>query len=144
MLAILLGYKPLFDFRYWLHPRPVPLGPSLVGNILVFFGWFLIVAVVLRLVSRAIKKRDGLKAAVLRRLSTLLGQTGALGLLFLFFTYEQLPVLGMRGWFLLLFLYFLIRLAFIVVWFVRDYPREKARRTEHQRLARYLPNTAGR
>ncbi len=128
-----------FDYHYWINFHPVPLGPSLVGGAVIFFAWFLIAALALRIAARGMRKNDPLKTDVLRRFSKLLAATGALGLLFLFFAYEQLPLLGMRFWFLLLLALFLILLGRAVAHVVREYPRLRAELDERARLERYLP-----
>jgi len=141
-MDFLRGFAPFLDPRYWLNPRPVPLGPSLVGGILAFFSWFLVVAVVLLLIARGMKKDNPLKAGIFRRFSRLMAYTGTIGLLLLFFAYEQLPLLGMRFWVLLLFFLFIGWLARIVVYIVRDYPRKKTDIDERKRLEKYLPGAA--
>lgn len=140
MLEFLRGFKAFLDYKYWLNPRPVPLGPSLVGGIFAFFGWFLIIGLGLYLLARWLKKSRPLEAGVLRRFARLLFNTGLLGLLFLLFTYEQLPFLGMRLWFLLVFILFLYWLVRAIIYFVRDYPKFKSKENERQRLEKYLPN----
>lgn len=133
------GYAPLLDFHYWFNPRPVPLGPSLVGGILAFFVWFLVAAVALWLIARGLRKDDPLKAGIVRRFSGLLGASGSIGLFLLLCAYEQLPLLGMRFWTLFLFIMFVIWLCRIIAYIVRDYPARRAEIAERQRLQRYLP-----
>lgn len=138
-MDFLRGFAPFLDYRYWFNPRPVPLGPSLFGGILAFFGWFLIVAVALWLMARGLRKEDPLRAGMLRRFARLLAWTGSIGLLLLLFAYEQLPLLGMRFWVLFLFIMFVIWLCRIITYIVRDYPLSRAQVTERQRLEKYLP-----
>jgi hypothetical protein len=135
----LKGFAPLLDYKYWSNTHPVPLGSSLVAGIFAFFGWFILLALVLWLLSRWLKVGDRLKADIFRRFSGLLFSTGLLGLLVLFLTYEQLPLLGMRFWFLLVAVYFVARLVVTVAYTVRDYPAAKARAAERKRLTKWLP-----
>lgn len=138
-MEFLAGFAPFLDIKYWFNVRPVPLGPSLVGGIFAFFGWFIIVTIILRVVAYGLKRQDPIKAGIFRRIASLLATTGLLGLMFLFFSYEQLPFLGMRFWFLFLFLGFTAWLLRIALYVVRDYPALKHERAEQQRLRRYLP-----
>jgi len=138
-MQFLRGFAPFLDYHYWLNPSPVPLGPSLAGGILVFFAWFLIAALALYLVNHGMKKDNSLKAENLKRIAHLLSTTGFLGLIFLFFSYEQLPFLGMRFWFFLLFILFIAWLIRIIIYIVRDYPKKKAEKEERSRLEKYLP-----
>lgn len=129
----------LLDYRYWLNPNPVPLGPSLVGSVFVFFAWFVVAAVALIIGAGVLKKRNVMLATAFRRFSALFAVTGLSGLLLLFFAYEQIPVFGMRLWLLPLAAYFFVKLSRIVLYVARDYPRERERAIERERLERYLP-----
>jgi hypothetical protein len=133
-----LAFSPLLDPRYWINPTPVPLGSSLVGSLFVFFAWFLLVAIVLVSVAAWLRKKDQLKAKILRRLSGASAWTAILGLLALFFAYEQIPVFGMRLWFLLVGVYLAYRLVRIVLYVVRQYPQEKAIADERALRERYM------
>ncbi|MFA6604023.1 MAG: hypothetical protein WCT10_04270 [Patescibacteria group bacterium] len=133
------GFAPFLDYRYWLNPNPVPLGPSLVGGILIFFLWFLVVAAILAIIARSLKRDHALKAGVFNRFASLLFWTGFLGLASLFCAYEQVPLFGMRFWFLLTFTVLLVWLVRVVIYVARDYPRLRTELDEKKRLAKYLP-----
>lgn len=138
-MGFLKGFSAFLDYKYWLNPRPVPLGPSLAAGILIFFCWFLLVALILWLIARAFRKSDALKADLFRRFARLFSTTGIVGLLLLFFAYEQAPILGMRFWTLILFIYFFIRLGLNIAYAARDYPGLKANVSERQRFEKWLP-----
>ncbi len=140
-MDFLRGFAPFLDYHYWFNPRPVPLGPSLVGGIAAFFGWFLVVALVLLLIARGLKKEEPLRSGIFRKFARLMGYTGGIGLVLLLFAYEQLPLLGMRFWVLFLFILFLVWLIRIIAYVVRDYPRRKAEINERRRLEKYLPGS---
>ncbi|MEK9152004.1 MAG: hypothetical protein AAB692_01425, partial [Patescibacteria group bacterium] len=95
------------------------LGPTLVGSIFTFFAWFLIAWAAMVLLSRGLRKNEPLKAKLLRRFASVFGSTGLIGLLFLFFAYEQLPILQMRFWMLPLFGYFCYRLSRLAFHLIR-------------------------
>jgi len=138
-MGFLAGYAAFLDIRYWINPFPVPLGPSLVSQIFGFFAFFVVAAVALYVVAHTLRKKDELRANLLRRLGGPLLVTGVFGLFCLFFAYEQAPFLGMRFWFLLVMTYFLVRLGMIVSYAVRDYPGLRSAQAEKQNLAQYLP-----
>jgi hypothetical protein len=139
MLAFLKGFSAFLSFRYWVNPYPVPLGPSLAGGILAFFGWFLVLAVILFVVARGLKKKDRLKYEVIRRFGWLLFATGTWGLIELFLAYEQIPVLGMRLGFLIIFIYFVVKLVLVTIYAVREYPVKRDAATEKARREKWLP-----
>jgi hypothetical protein len=139
-MHFLAGYAALLNYRYWIDFRPVPLGPSLVGSVVVFFGWFLLAAIVLYLVARHFRHRDlHLLEEALYRFARPMLWTAVLGYIFLFFSYEQVPLLGMRLWFLLLFILFSVWLIQAIVFAVRDYPHLRKNESERQRFEKYLP-----
>ena len=138
-MGFLRGYAAFLDYRYWLNLRPVPLGPSLVGGILSFFAWFLVASLALRIAARVMKKKDARKADLLFRFARPLSTTGILGLLFLFFSYEQVPLLGMRLWFLLTFVLLIVWVGRVVKFAVTEYPALRREDDEKARLRKYLP-----
>ncbi|MFH1047434.1 MAG: hypothetical protein V1738_03980 [Patescibacteria group bacterium] len=141
-MHFLAGYAALLDYRYWINPRPIPLGPTLVDSIVAFFGWFLLASIVLYFVSRHVRKNDRLMEDVVRRFARLMLLTAFLGYLFLFFAYEQIPLLGMRFWFLLLFFVFSFWLVRAIVFAVRDYPEIRQHEADRLRFKKYLPNAS--
>lgn len=138
-MGFLRGYAAFLEYRYWLNLHPVPLGPSLVGSILSFFAWFLVASLALRVVARVMKKKDGRKSDLLLRFARPLSTTGLLGLLFLFFSYEQVPLLGMRLWFLLTFVLLIVWLGRVVKFAVTEYPALRREDEEKARLRKYMP-----
>jgi hypothetical protein len=141
-MQFLVGYAALLDYQYWINPRPVPLGPTLVGSIFAFFGWFVIASVGLYFLARHLKKHDHLKQDLVRRFARVLSTTAVLGYTVLFFSYEQLPVLGMRLWFLLVFVLFTIWMVRAIMFALKEYPRLKRSEVERKRYEKYLPKTA--
>lgn len=139
MLSFLRGFKAFLEWQYWLNPNPVPLGPSLVGGIMSFFGWFVVAGVALSVIAGWLKKRDRLKSQAIGRFSSPVFWTGIFGLLALFFAYEQIPFFGRRLWFLLVFVVFVAWLIPPVLFVARDYPRERRALAEKARFEKWLP-----
>ncbi len=138
-MDVLRGYAPFLNYHYWLNPNPVPIGPSLASQMLAFFAWFVVVAIAARATAHVLRKKDQLRADVLKRFARMLFWSGALGLLALFFAYEQTPFFGMRLWFLVIFLMFMVWLGYTAVFVVREYPRRRAAIEERKQLEKYLP-----
>lgn len=139
MMTFLAGYSALLQPSYWFNPNPVPLGPSLAGGMFAFFAWFMAAGVAFWLLAAWFKKRDRLKRQVADKLATTLFWPGLFAMLALFSNYEQIPLFGMRFWFLpaiVMFLYWLIR---AVIYMVRDVPKERMRLAEKERVERWLP-----
>ncbi len=138
-MDFLRGYSAFLKYQYWFNPNPVPLGPSLVSQILAFFGFFVVAAIALRVAAHVFRKKDVLRADILKRFARLLAWTGVLGLLALFVAYEQVPFFGMRFWFLPIFALFLIWLGRIAWFVVRDHPLRRRMAEERTQMEKYLP-----
>ncbi len=138
-MDFLRGYAAFLDYRYWLSLHPVPLGPSLVGGVFSFFAWFIVASVALRLVARGLKKREPLRADLLRRFARPLSTAGILGLLCLLFAYEQVPILNMRLWFLLTFILFAVGVGWAAGYLAKEYPALLREDAERKRIGKYLP-----
>ena len=138
-MAFLRGYAVLLDYRYWTNLRPVPFGPSLVGGIFSFFAWFLVAAVALAVLAVLLKKKDPRRAQLLKRFAKPLAWGGFLGLMCLFFAYEQVPILNMRLWFLLTLVLFAWQTGRAVQFAVKEYPGLRRDDAERQRIEKYLP-----
>lgn len=138
-MDFLRGYAPLLDHRYWLNLRPVPFGPSLVGGIFSFFTWFVVASIALRVASRMLRKKDPRLADLLKRFARPLSTAGLLGLLCLFFAYEQVPVLNMRLWFLLTLVFFAWQTGKAVAFAMQEYPSLRRGDAEKQRIEKYMP-----
>ena len=137
----LAGYSAFLDYHYWSNVRPVPLGPSLVGGFVFFLGWFLMAGLALTIATYVVKKSgDKLKAKVLSKFASAMVNTGLLGYLFLFFAYEQLPVLGMRIWAVLWLALFCLWTANAVKFATNEYPARRSRLARLQALQKYLPS----
>ena len=128
----------MLDQAFWFNRAPAAMSASLVGGIVAFFGWFLLMAAALAVLSRGSRKANPLRADAYRRFASLLFWSGLLGWLVLFCTYEQVPFFGMRFWFLMVAVLFLAWLARIVWYLSRDYPRRRKEMQERERFTKYL------
>ncbi len=137
-MAIFRGYAAFLDYKYWLNLHPVALGPDLVTGILSFFAWFIVAAVILWLAARSLKKKQPRYGQLARKFASPLFGAGVMGMLLLFFSYEQVPVLGMRLWFLLLCLYFLFEIGRLANYVVIDFPHLRHEDMERARLMKYM------
>ncbi len=139
MMTFLAGYAVLLRPSYWFNPNPVQLGPSLVGSLFSFFAWFMGAGIAFWLIGIWFKKRDKLMRQVSGKLAVTLFWPGVFATLALFTNYEQVPMFGMRLWFLPAVVLFFWWLAKAVIFIVRDVPKERARQAERERIDKWLP-----
>ena len=129
----------LLTLPYWFAQLPFPFIPVVFYGLLAIFGIFVIVGVVLNLVAKrkhaSLYWRDGYAF-----IAANLFQTGLVGLVLVWLTEEQVGFFGMRFWFPVLAVAFLVRLAFTVKRMVKDLPPKAAAFAEHARIEKYLPH----
>ncbi len=136
----ILAFSPLLNPGYWFNTNPVPFGASLVGSLFVFFAWFIVLAIGLLVAARWFKAKNTARAEVLKRFASVSFWTGLLGLIVLFFSYEQIPFFGIRAWFLAVGAFMLYKVVRIVLYIVREYPQEQAKAEEKRLQDRYMPH----
>ncbi|MDO8583804.1 MAG: hypothetical protein Q7R83_01345 [bacterium] len=91
--------RPLFDLGFWFHVQALPFTPVL-GTIIY---WFMVAVLIAGLVTRLLllkPKWDKEMRRSLRGISALLLFAGATGLLLYAFTWQLVPVLSMRFFYL--------------------------------------------
>jgi phosphatidylglycerophosphate synthase len=105
--------------------------------LLIFFlvifvlGWFF------RLAKK--KTSDRFVAAAWRRLATVGLTMGAIGLLFWFFSFEEVRLFGARFWYLVWLLGVVVWLVKIWIGFYRLAPRARAAEAARRQREKYLP-----
>jgi hypothetical protein len=123
------------NYKYWLNLRP----ESLEGGAQKYFTILVILFFVLTLVFSFLKSRNkNLYSRVLRKLYTFFLTNFIIGLLLLFFTYETVPFLSSRFWFLLWAAGIIFWLYFIVKEVVRV-PKIKQELEKEKEFKKYIP-----
>jgi len=126
--------KYLLSFSYWFNLRPESLAP-LASRIFIAFISLLIIASLLLL---WLKNRKSLYRPVLRKLYNFcLGNT-IIGLLFLFFNYENAIFFSARFWLALWLIIMIIWLVFILKG-LKQIPLQKQKLSQEQIYKKYLP-----
>jgi len=130
--------RPLLQVSYWLDISP-PLMDELMGQVIFWcFAIFLIVGAVIRVVGSK-RKDDKFVIATFNKFGTLFLASGFLGLLFYFFSYEQIYLFGARFWFLVIGITFLVWLGYIIRYIKKTVPKEKAKIAEREKFEKYMP-----
>lgn len=127
--------KNLLTVGYWINMRPEtlsPLGFKLLG---MFLGGLAVFAFISYLLKT---RKRGLYFKIWRNLQTLCLTNLFIGLMLLFFSYESLPFLAMRLWFLLWGLGILAWLGFILK-VLMTIPKEKKKMSKEKEFKKYIP-----
>lgn len=136
--SFMVDFSSLLNPKYWFDLTPAPMSGLTEKILLVFFSVIFLCGLFLRLAEKR-KRLDRFAARAVRSTSRLGVTMGCLGLLLLFFSYEQVRLFGSRFWFFL----WVLGALFWLVWIGRDYykvaPREKVAEDIRKQRERYLP-----
>ncbi len=126
----------LLSLQYWVNMRP----GSLSGLAMQAFLIFVIALVALGFVTFLLKKKKsaGLYKKVWQRLNSFSIGNTVIGIIIMFFTYEQLPFLSMRLWLLLWLVGMAVWLGFIVKSLLQV-PILKEQLAKEQEYQKYIP-----
>ncbi len=127
--------KNFFNYNYWFTLRPT----SLDGGMLKYFAILVVLFFVFTLILAFIKsKNKNLYSRIFRKLYTFCLSNFIIGLLLLFFTYEMVPFLSSRFWFLLWAAGIFIWVYFIAKEFL-EVPKIKEKLEKEKEFKKYVP-----
>jgi hypothetical protein len=123
------------NYKYWLNMRPT----SLAGGAQKYFIILVVLLFILTIIFSFLKARNkNLYSRLLRKLYTFFLSNFIIGLFLLFFTYEMVPFLSSRFWFLLWGAGIIFWLYFIVKEFIRV-PKIKQELEKEKEFKKYIP-----
>ncbi|RMD50460.1 hypothetical protein D6827_03980 [Candidatus Parcubacteria bacterium] len=134
----MIDLTPLLQMDFWFRLDPVALSPFFEKAFFLLFAILIIVSSAVRIAAKQ-KKDDRYTARMYKMTGQMLAVTGGLGMLWFFFTYEEIYFFGARFW-------FLVWLIMLLVWIFGLYRYAKITIPElkNQNLAKaqadkYLP-----
>jgi glucan phosphoethanolaminetransferase (alkaline phosphatase superfamily) len=133
----MINFSRLLDLNFWFALRPTALSKQTTIVLVAGFGIFLLTAVILGFLAK-IKKQNPPLAKLLRKLKKMFSVMAVVGFILLFFSYEQIYLLGSRFWFLLWFIGLVVWLVFILLYAVGKMPKEKDDLEKKQKYLKYL------
>lgn len=129
---------PIFSLSFWLNPNP--------PQFLLWTDRFLLVLVVactvVGIVTAVIRSRPGFDKWMRRGLSkiaALMITMGLAGLLLYAFSYERIPYLSMRVWWIAWLLIVAVWVWFVARYFRIDIPAARKQRIEREQFEKWLP-----
>lgn len=133
----------LFDLNFWFRLQPIALSPSFSRAFFIAFAALIVFGAVATMVARK-RKEDMFLVRIYRKISTMLTAMGWLGMLLLFFSYEELYLLGARFWFLAWGIGFLVWIGSIVLYAQVSVPRQREQFQSKSSANEYLPRKKAR
>jgi len=131
--------SPIFNVSFWFSQFPQPLTPIFEKIFFIIFAAVLVAGIVVRIISNQ-RERDRYAELIYQKIATLLITMGALGLIWFFFTYEQIPLLGARFWFLFWMLAVVIWTALIARYTYMTVPRLRVEEHQRKEKMKYFPD----
>lgn len=125
----------LLKLNFWFNMTPGNLTQGALRLIIIFLAVLLIGVVIFKILKN--RKRN-LYNKIWNKLYFFSLSNLIIGLVLLFFSYELLPFLSMRFWFLLLGLSMIVWLVFIFK-VLNEIPKVKAKMAKEDEYRKYLP-----
>jgi amino acid transporter len=129
--------ETLLSLGYWLDVTPPPLSRAFLGAVFAVFALFVVAGLFARVRARRQARKDLVE--LFGRVGRATTTMGVIGLVLLFFSYEQIRFFGARFWYLLWLLIVLVWAAFIIHHLVRVLPKKRALEIARQEKEKYLP-----
>jgi UDP-N-acetylmuramyl pentapeptide phosphotransferase/UDP-N-acetylglucosamine-1-phosphate transferase len=124
--------------KYWFELSPAPMSGTTEKILLAFFVAIFIAGIFLRIVERR-KTLDRFKTRLVRKFVSLSFTMSCFGLLFLFFSFEQVRLFGSRFWYLFWLLGLAVWTGFILYDYFKVAPRERLVEEVRRQREKYLP-----
>ncbi len=131
-------FSRVFSWSYWFTLRPASMQTVTLFIVFGVFGALLVASVVIRILLR--RNKITKRRVVFERVSRLTATMGAIGLVILFFSYEQVRLFGSRFWYVLWVLGTLVWAGCIVHFATRVLPAREAKDAVTKEKAKYLPS----
>lgn len=135
--------SPLFSPSFWFDLSPNALSPGFDKAFFVAFSLLVLAGAVARVMARH-KKDDRYLVKAYLMVGDMLVAMGLLGMVFFFFTYEEIYLLGARFWFLVWGIGFLFWISYIVKYVKVKIPAMRAEVKEKNQQNEYLPRSKRR
>ena len=135
----MFDFKPLLTLNFWFDRTPPPIGDLFQQIFFYGFGGMVALSLIITVLVRKKKKTDPWVAKGFQKVSSWCLTMGIAGLALFFFSFEQVPFLSMRFWYLIWLIIALAWLVWIIRFFVRVIPTEKSKINQKKELEKYIP-----
>ncbi|MFA5413740.1 MAG: hypothetical protein WC348_04365 [Patescibacteria group bacterium] len=133
----MINFERLLDLNFWFALRPTALSEKTTIILAIGFAVFLVLGIICGFLAKT-KKQNPPMVKLLRKFKKMFSTMAVVGFIVLFFTYEQIYLLGSRFWFLAWFIGLVVWVVFIVLYAARKMPKEKDELEKKQKYLKYL------
>ncbi len=131
-------FSPLLDWQFWFDLTPIRMASTFEAMFFGIFALFIIAGSVIRMVTRN-RSSEKYRAEMLKRIAGIFSATGGIGLIWFFFTFEEIQFFGARFWFLVIIVGVVIALIRLRRFMKRDVPVLQHREQSRAEVNKYLP-----
>lgn len=131
----------LLTLHFWFNPSPVAMSPAFSYGFFVFFALFAITAALFRIIAKR-TLRDTYDKQAFRMAGNMAAWLTFFGLVWLFCTYEEVQIFGVRAWFILWVALFIAAAVRIAVFVRKEAPELRLRNASKSSVNAYLPRRA--
>jgi len=139
----MIDVSPMTHLDFWTNLQPAALSTVFERGFFFLFALLIIFGSLSRILSRS-RKDDYLLVKAYRYLGQLLLTMGVLGMLWFFFSFEEIYFFGARFWFLVWLLVSLAWLGWIIRYVKVTVPRMRQMGAAKKDSNKYLPKKKGR
>ena len=131
--------KKFLTLEFWF--RQHDYSQRILIIILILFSSLILIGIIWRVISKKGKKKDKPKFLLnfYRRLGNYFITLGVIGLIFGFFSHQNIYLFGLRFWYLVLLIVAIIWGIKHLKFYSRRIPQIKKQKKEHDEFQRYLP-----
>jgi amino acid transporter len=134
----MISIRPIFQGSFWFDLFPSALSPLFERGFFFLFAAIVFAGAALRIIARR-SEYDRDQKLIMRTVATACTVMGLAGLVWLFFTYQEVYLFGARFWFLI-WLAIAMYVTYRLVRFARvDVPAMKEARNIQKEINEYLP-----
>jgi len=131
--------KPLLSFSYWFNTTAIPFLPAVNKLVLITLYGLLIAGIACAAYAKLGKKLEKDLKRLLRKYAGALTTAGVVGLMFYAFTWQRVPFLSMRFFFVLWFALFAYWIWTIIRFQTKELPERRKMREEQAKREKWLP-----
>jgi regulator of protease activity HflC (stomatin/prohibitin superfamily) len=131
-------FSPLIDVHFWFDLTPIRMASAFEGMFFGLFALFVIAGAVIRMMVRN-RSYEKYRAEMFKRVAGILTTTGVVGLIWFFFTFEEIQFFGARFWFLVIIAGVVVSLVQLKRFMKREVPALQHREQSRSEVNKYLP-----
>lgn len=131
--------EPILKLSYWFNMTAIPFLPAVDKAVLIVLYGLLVAGIACAIYAKLAKKMEKDMKRLLRRYASAATTAGVFGLLLYSFTWQRVPFLSMRFFFVIWFAVFAYWFWIIIRFQMKELPVRRKMREEQAAREKWLP-----